>query len=452
MFTNHCSGDHTILGYYKNGRPIRAIRGGAPTVEEVRTTSTPAKKAEQIKTELLAIKSRAEEEGRDLTEDESAEVRTKSAERKKFLDEVKNLEWAVKELEVLGAPDDPAGDDSKVPDDSKGDRPRFKTLGTGFVRSTGFQKNKDRFKDESFRARGNVGSGAEILGFKATIGVDSPASTFPTGQQFPTVDLTGPEDTSLLNLISHGTMTQASLRYLQINGVTEGAGIVAAGDLKPLSDLDTSLATAEAYTYADGFAVSNQALADEPFLASYLQARLPRHLRNAIQSMILGGTGTGGQPAGILSTTGVLQVPWDGGLAGDPNVDRGILDTIADAMEAVEDNDGVVQAIAVAPADYWRIMKLKDDMGRYYSQGPWSQGPGTVWGARLVKVRRLTAGQAILGEWSTVFLLDREGVSVVAFNQHADYAQRNLTYVRGEYRGAQMIVEPTKLAVADLTP
>ena len=38
----------------------------------------------------------------------------------------------------------------------------------------------------------------------------------------------------------------------------------------------------------------------------------------------------------------------------------------------------------------------------------------------------------------------------LAFNQHKDYAQRNLTYVRAELRGLQLIRQPAKLAIVDI--
>ena len=38
-----------------------------------------------------------------------------------------------------------------------------------------------------------------------------------------------------------------------------------------------------------------------------------------------------------------------------------------------------------------------------------------------------------------------------AFNQHKDYAQRNMTYVRAESRGRQLFYAPREVVIADLT-
>lgn len=62
---------------------------------------------------------------------------------------------------------------------------------------------------------------------------------------------------------------------------------------------------------------------------------------------------------------------------------------------------------------------------------------------------KIPVGTAIVGEFTQMALLDREGLSVVAFNQHKDYAQRNLTYVRAELRAAQVIWRPARFAVIE---
>ena len=40
---------------------------------------------------------------------------------------------------------------------------------------------------------------------------------------------------------------------------------------------------------------------------------------------------------------------------------------------------------------------------------------------------------------------------MLAFNQHADYARRNMVYVRAELRAMQLIYNPREIVVADLT-
>lgn len=433
-----------ILGYRKNGAPIRQIAGGR---------SVPQRdEAEKVKSQILGMAEKAREESRDLTDVEYAEV----VELKGRFDEldgqaakIEKAQSAIDELAKPTALDPKKGfEHDELPS----------TYGEQFVKSREFQTflkaNPDGPGQTPFAIKASLGGMSQLFS-KATIGLEtggSPASTFQNPARLPTIDYTAPEDTGILDLISRARMTTALIEYLQIVSVTEGAAIVAPGALKPLSDFDTNLADARAYTFADGFTVTNQSLADEGFLASYLQARLPRHLRNEVQRIILNGTGTG-QPTGLMTMTGVQTQAFDTS-AGSTHAQQ-LIDTFSYAFEKLENADANIPAVALSSADYWELMRLKDTEGRYYSNGPWSQGPNTIWGVPLRRVRRLPKGTAFAGEFSTITLLDREGVSVNAFNQHEDYARRNLTYVRAELRAGLAVFEPAKLcriSLVDATP
>jgi hypothetical protein len=55
-----------------------------------------------------------------------------------------------------------------------------------------------------------------------------------------------------------------------------------------------------------------------------------------------------------------------------------------------------------------------------------------------------------LGNFKTIHFLTRSPIEILVFNQHKDYAQRNLNYVRAETRAMQMFRAPGHLAIADL--
>ena len=430
-----------IIGYRKNGAPIRQIAGGRTVPQRDR--------AEAIKSEIFGIRDVAVEAKRDLTDQEYARVNELKAQYDGLDAEAAVIEKAQTALDELARPT--ALDSTKGLDEHEIEH----TYGEAFVKSREFQTflkaNPDGPGTNPFAVAARVGKMGQLFS-KATIGLEtggSPASTFQNPQRVATIDYLPPEDTGILDLIGRARMTTQLIEYLQIIAVTEGAAIVAPGALKPLSDFDTALADARAYTFADGFTVTNQSLADEGFLASYLQARLPRHLRNEVQRVVLNGSGLGGEPKGILNTSGIQNQPFDTTAA---DFAGQLIDTFSYALERLDDADADVSAFAINSRDYWRLMRLRDEQGRYYSNGPWSQGPNTIWGVPLRKVKRLPQGVALAGEFSTITLLDREGVSVNAFNQHEDYARRNLTYVRGELRAGLAIFEPAKLCKIDLTP
>src|SRR5699024_10071365 len=112
---------------------------------------------------------------------------------------------------------------------------------------------------------------------------------------------------TFLDLITVGSTGVAYSEYAQIVAVENNAAIVAEGDLKPLSELTTDDAESKAYTYADGFVVTNQSLADDGALAAFMETRIARHVRGVIEDKILTGTGGGTEPTGILNTSGTLS-------------------------------------------------------------------------------------------------------------------------------------------------
>lgn len=210
--------------------------------------------------------------------------------------------------------------------------------------------------------------------------------------------------------------------------------------LKPLSEIETELADAKVFTYADGFEVTNQLLSDAPAFASFMNNELEYNLDNIVEHYLLNGSGTGGEPLGLLNTTGVQQQSFD----------TDMVTTVRKAITKVTRVGGQVTAVLMSPEDDEAWDLLQDGNQRYYGQGPFGSGPGTAWGRPRAVSERLSPGQVIVGDFRQIALLDREGLSILAFNQHKDYAQRNLTYVRAELRAAQVIWRPNRLVVAEV--
>ncbi|WP_419773057.1 phage major capsid protein, partial [Lactobacillus gasseri] len=72
---------------------------------------------------------------------------------------------------------------------------------------------------------------------------------------------------------------------------------------------------------------------------------------------------------------------------------------------------------------------LEDANKRFLGNGPFAVGPSTIWSRTIVECDQLAAGKVIVGDFKQLALLDRSGLTVEAFNQHKDYASRNLTYI-----------------------
>lgn len=406
-----------------------------------------------LKEQLLALQKAmqsiidsAKAEGREITSEEAAELEAKGAEALELKQRIERIETSEKALQDLVEFGKSSEDADENPDDFKD-----VALGDRFTKSAAY---------EAF-AKSNpsgVGQGSPVNIDRVRIGTmkefftnRKAALDTPTARiqniRVPMVDMVDRPELTLLDLISRGE-TGGNFEYVQVVSVTRGAAIVPenTGDdeddvLKPKSEITTALADAKVYTYADGYDVTNQLLADAPAFASYMNQELRYSLDSVIEDKLLNGTGLNGQPKGILNTTGIQDLEFTGANA---------IDLVKGARRAITKVTrggigGRVDAILVSPEDDEAIDLMQDGQQRFYGQGPFGAGPSTLWGRPRVVSERLDPGEFLLGDFKQVALLDREGLSVLAFNQHKDYAQRNLTYVRAELRAAQVIWKPNRL-------
>lgn len=265
-------------------------------------------------------------------------------------------------------------------------------------------------------------------------------------------DVTYRRPNDLLDLVTVGTTDSSWLEYRQLVSITPGAKIVpeatgttgttVADGYKPLSTLATQTADAKAHTYADGVEATNQEMSDDGALVSLIDGILTQNLRDELERVLLNGTGIGGEPKGILNTTGILQQ--------DFSTDR--FETLRKAKTLLAETSRTFNpTVLLNPTDEEFFDLAQDKEGRYYGAGPWALAPNNIWSMPRATSALLPAGTALVGDFRGVQLLIREALSILAFNQHADFARRNLVYIRAELRALQIFRQPAKLAVVDLT-
>ena len=295
-----------------------------------------------------------------------------------------------------------------------------------------------------------LGSYADVIERKANrLTTDLGISKVDT---LPMIDQTIREELTLMDLITKGRTDADSLRYAQIVSVTRNAALqpenkVEADDvLKPLSDMATTIETANVFGYADGYTVTTQMLADKAAFATFMDNELRYSIRAVQEEYLLNGPGTNGEPRGILNTTGLLSDTYDG--TGAQPV-RNLVEKVRTGMRKVRQNGGLTSAILLNPEDNEAIDLMKDANGNYIFGGPANVGQQMLWGRPRVVSEKIEKGTVLLGDFKQVAWMDRDGISVEAFNQHADYARRNLVYVRAEARGMQAIYRPARLLLLE---
>lgn len=412
----------------------------------------------KLKEKLLALQKAmqsiidgAKAEDRELTADEASALEAKGAEAlelKARIESIEKSEKALRDVVEFGK----AGSGAEENPDDYDDVP----LGERFTKSGAYKAFQEKFPG------GTIGAGTPVKIDSARIGsmkdffanrrtakafLGTPVARIQN-LRVPTIDQVNRPRLTLLDLISRG-QTGGNFEYVQITAVTRNADIVPeatsatdANALKPVSEISTELADAKVFTYADGYDVTNQLLADAPAFASYLETELEYSLDSVIEDYLLNGTGVSGQPKGLLHTSGVQEQEIE---SSDP------MDLVKAARRAITKvtrlQGGTVTAVLLSPEDDEEIDLMQDAQERFYGQGPFGTGPQTLWGRPRITSERLEPGTFILGDFRQIALLDREGLAVQAFNQHKDYAQRNMTYVRAELRAAQVIWKPSRLVV-----
>lgn len=404
-----------------------------------------AQRAAALKAAQEVIK-KAQDEGRDLKADEIADV-------EKFHAEIKALDEKLAEAkksseliaELAGASTTTQAEDDATAEQDSG--AKALTVGERFVKSSGMKQLRERFSPQALRDTKNpfeveakgVADLSELgIGRKATLTTvtGQPAPTRLPGYRSELLD----EPLTFLSLISTGTTDSPWLEYAQIISETDNAAIVPEGELKPLSDVTTAKAEAKAHVYADGFDITNQMLADDGALAAFMESRIRQHVQNKVEDVLINGDATA-NVKGILTTSGVQAQSFD----------TDVITTIAGALAKIEKVQATPQAIVMNPADAWKLSLTKEAGVGFLMGNPLQQGLNpTPFGVPLVKSNRVAAGTFLVGDFKSVQFLQREALSVVAFNQHKDYAQRNLSYVRAELRGLQMLLAPREIVVGKL--
>lgn len=410
-----------------------------------------------LKAEAAALREKALNRASEFSADDATRAEAVVREQAEVQGQIERAQNAAA---ALGAVVDAAPAQTSDQNNTPKDPMAGKTLGERFTASPAYQQFK---KDHPSGLGGGTSSEESApISIKARHiggGVASKASTINTGAQGnaravrtgDVDDLVNRPERRLLDLITRGRTNLPWFQYRQIISKTNNAAIVgeavtddaltAAGGLKPLSTLGTTTAEARAFTYADGMEVTNQELSDDGIIQALIDATLRENLEILVEDVLLNGAGTAEEPRGVLATSGVQQQAFV----------TDVPTTVRKAITRLRNINAPIRGVLLNPEDDEAWDLLKDANDRYLGNGPFGTGPGTAWGYERISTQALPVGQAIMGDFATIQLLQLEDLTVNAFNQHADFARRNLVYIRAEERAVQLIRNAARLCVIDLT-
>ncbi len=429
---------------------------------------------EAIEAELKAagaIAELAENEGRDLTDDERGKVMAHLGKARSKRAEAA-LEAEVKAFGDLGAMLSP--EPGAAIANRQFGAPAGKSIGQAFVEAeawTGYLKSVTP-------SGGNIPKDVRIHGPALDLGglkglgygqkdLVTGASATSAGALVQN-DWLGLMDSGIyarpltvLDVISRGTTGSDTVEYARENTVTNNAAVVPeaaqvahVGDeaaTKPESVYTLQVIQEPVKTIAHWIPATKRALSDASQVRSLIDAFLTYGLREVLEDQIITGDGVGDNFTGLLNVTGVQSQAWFNG-TGTNGDEANLLWTMRKAKTKVKTvGRATPNAYMLHPNDSERLDLITDGNDRFYFDGPRADGPQTVWRLPVVESEAVPEGQGICGDWRRLMLWDREQAAIMATDSHADFFIRNLVAILAELRAAFGVIRPAAFVVMDLT-
>ena len=304
---------------------------------------------------------------------------------------------------------------------------KARSLGENFVN---FVKTSDHGKKFDLSA--------PVFSKAATDVQTSPAGVVDFATTFDRNVVTAPRTPLVIrDLFGAETISGSTLVYL-VEGAMQGApAVTAEGAEKPqIHFADPTPKTVSLAKIACHIKESDEYIDDFPFLASAINGRLLYELglveQNKLVTDLLGTSGI--QTGSITAAATYLDVA----------------EEILKAAMDVQDGSGfAADAIALNPADWFKLRTLKLTTNEYFGGGPFgAQNVPNLWGIPVCVTTAIAANKFVVGAFKTCgSVVSRDGISVEAVNTNEDDFVKNLMTIRAEERLALAVRRPAGFKV-----
>jgi HK97 family phage major capsid protein len=393
------------------------------------------------------LTSAAQAEGRDLTEDENRQILEAVAELKN----ARAAEDRAKQRALVAqALDAAAADDTS---DSAAGTAAPGSLGAQFVASEQYREWSKAFPNAatSDRVAVNIPPVAigALPGLKSNAVGGGGSGGLATGTEAGPIGVPAFGPLNVTNLYTRTTTSMDGVEYAQLQStVLAPAGVAEVTDpattgLKPDASATWLKVTAPVITIATGIPVTKRAVADVGQVQTMLETFLESGVNAAIENQSMNGTGVGESLTGILATTGVQTEAFATDIF--TSIRKGITKVRKVAQAGGLPLGMFPTGVIVSVEDDEAIDLSKDAQNRYYGAGPFSAGPASLWGLPRIATPFLAAGTALVGDFRTCILWDRQQTSISASDSHKDYFMRNLVQLLAEARVAFGVLVPMAL-------
>lgn len=416
--------------------------------------------------EAQSISAKADDEGRDFTDDERKLVTEKIKEATDLGAQFKQakgdagLRSAINSFGAdfgLNEPGEKRTPEGFILPDAR------KSLGQHFVEGSEYKALLESVPGGHFTKQNRIQS--RPMGLKHLIGPSRGQKALVTGASdtsagaFVANDALGLQvgmdafqrPLTLRDLVTPGTTGSDTVEYVRITSTTNAAVPVAeatttSNGTKPESAMATAKITTPVKTIAHWIPVTKRALSDAAQIRTLIDAFLLYGLEEELEDQMIAGDGTGENFEGVGTVSGVQAQAWD----------TNALTTLRKAKTKVRTvGRSMATGYVLNPADVEMLDLLTDNENRYYFGGP----SGTLlvgqaaplWNLPVIESEAVPAGTGYVGDWRKAILWDREQASITMSDSHANFFIQNLVAILAEMRAAFGVIQPNAFVEIDLT-
>lgn len=248
----------------------------------------------------------------------------------------------------------------------------------------------------------------------------------------------------LLDVLPSRPTSSDAVEFIQFTGTGDAAEQEHEGDTKAQLAFEGTPARAEIVTIAGWTTASKQVLSDAPALQSQIDRVIRHKVLARLENRIINGVGGQGKINGLLNQAMPMV----------PAIGETPADIIGEGLVAMANNGYAPNLVLMNPLDWFRlqITRKNDTDDEYVFGSPTSPAPPSLWNTTIVPTAAMPARQVLTVDTSLVTVLDREQMSVVLTNTHADYFVRNLVAILGELRAGLEVLDTAAVLKFELPP
>ncbi|ALJ14259.1 phage major capsid protein [Sphingopyxis macrogoltabida] len=276
-------------------------------------------------------------------------------------------------------------------------------------------------------------NGYETIGAKALM--STTAGFAPESPRLPGYVDAVTRPIELLDILPTSQTGSEAIKYMLETTRNHGAAEAAEGGAYGESEFVFTEKSSPVQKITDSVPVTDEQLADVPFMNSYLNGRLSFGCRQRLDRQAMIGDGNDPNLRGLKNTVGI-QVQAKGG---DP-----VPDVFFKMMTKIRVTGGAIPTHHIIhPTDWQGIRLLRTNDGIYIFGAPSESGPDRLWGLPVVQNSADVAGTGYTGSFQPawVSLSERAGVVIEIGYVGTQFTEGKRT-VRAQLRAALTFFRP----------